>query len=126
MLLNIMNDHGLEQIILFPTRDENTLVLFSLLDQFQDIHFSDKLSDHIVSGFLRIFIPHIKKPRRKMYLYKNGEFESIRTDALRFAKENNFKGLSDARSVQKNLHSITWFVHDSADKHIASKISKSF
>ena len=72
MLLDIIDDHGLEQMIPFPTRDKNTLdlILTSLPGQFQDIHAPDKLSDHdIVSGFLRIFILHIKKPWRKVYSY---------------------------------------------------------
>ena len=35
-----------------------------------------------------------------------------------------FNGHSDARSVQENFNLITSFIHDSADKHIPSKISK--
>ena len=46
--------------------------------QFQDVYSPDKLSDHdIVSGALKIFIPLIKKPRRKVYLYQKGDYESI-------------------------------------------------
>ena len=43
-----MNDHGLEQLVHFPTREKNTLDLFltSLPGHFQDIHSPDKLSDH--------------------------------------------------------------------------------
>ena len=62
MLLDIKDDHGLDQMIPFPTRDKNTLDLnlTSLLGQCQDIPSPDKLSDYnIVSGFLRILIPHI-------------------------------------------------------------------
>ena len=48
MLIDIMNDHGLEQLVHFPTREKNTLdlILTSLPDQFQEIHSPDKLSDH--------------------------------------------------------------------------------
>ena len=72
ILIDIMNDHGLEQMVQFPTREKNTLdlILTTLSGQFQDVHSPDKLSDHnIVSGALKIFIPPIKKPRRKAYLY---------------------------------------------------------
>ena len=103
-------------------------ILTSFPGQFQDIHSPDKLSAHdIVSGFLRIFIPHIKKPRRKVYSYQKGDFETMRNDALRFANEKYmyFNGHSDARSVQENFNFITSFIHDSADKHIPAKISKS-
>ena len=57
ILIDIMNDHGLEQIEHFPTREKNTwdLILTTLPGQFQDIHSPDKLSDHnIVSGTLKI------------------------------------------------------------------------
>ena len=78
-----MNDHGLEQMVHFPPRKKNTLdsILTTLSGQFQDVHSPDKLSDHdIVSGTLKIFIPPIKKPRRKVYLYQKGDHESMRKD----------------------------------------------
>ena len=48
ILIDIMNDHGLEQLVNFPTRERNTLdlILTSLPGQFADIHSPDKLSDH--------------------------------------------------------------------------------
>ena len=63
ILIDIMNDHGLEQMVHFPSREENTLdlSLTTLPGQFQDIHSSDKLSDHdIVSGNLKIFTPPLQ------------------------------------------------------------------
>ena len=74
--------------------------------QFQDVHSPDKLNDYdIVSGTLEIFIPPIKKPRRKVYLYQKGDYESMRKDTLKFAKEKYFSGHSDTRSVQENIKS---------------------
>ena len=106
ILIDIMNDHGLEQMVHFPTREKNTLdlILTTLPGQFQDVHSPDKLSDHdIVSGTLKIFIPPIKKPRRKVYLYQKGDYESMRKDTLEFAKEKYFNGHSDTRSVLENF-----------------------
>ena len=63
-----MNDHGLEQMVHFPTREKNTLdlILTTLPGQFQDVHSSDKFSDHdIVSGILKIFIPPNKETSEK-------------------------------------------------------------
>ena len=60
ILIDIMHDHGLEQMVHFPTREKDTLdlILTTLPSQFQDVHSPDKLSDHdIVSGTLKIFIP---------------------------------------------------------------------
>ena len=121
-----MNDHGLEQMVHFPTREKNTfdLILTTLPGQFQDIHSPNKLSDHdIVSGNLKSFIPPIKKPRRKVYLYQKGDYESMRKDTFEFAKEKYLSGHSDTRSVQENFDLLTSFIQDSVD--IPSKTSSS-
>ena len=113
ILIDIMNDHGLEQMVHFPTREKNTLdlILTTLPDQLQDVHSPDKLSDHdIVSGTLKIFIPPIKEPRRKVYLYQKGDYDSMRKDTLEFAKEKYFNGHSDTRSVQENFDLLTSFI----------------
>ena len=123
-LFDIMDDRGLEQMTLFPTRDKNTLdmILTSLPGQFHDIHSPDKLSDHdIVSGLLRIFIPHKKKPRRKMYSYQKGDFETMRKNASRFANEKYFNGHSDATSVQENFNLI---IHSSMIQLISISLQK--
>ena len=102
----ILNDHHLEQLVHFPTREKNTLdlIITSLPSQFLDIQSSDRLSDHdIVSGTLKIVNSPIKKPRRKVHRYQKGDYESMRSDALRFAKERYFNGYSDTRSVQEIL-----------------------
>ena len=69
--------------------------------------------------------PPIKKPKRKVYRYQKGDYESMRKDTLKFAKEKYFIGHSDTRSVQENFNLITSFIQDSADKHIPSKTSRS-
>ena len=59
MLTDVMNGHGLEQLVHFPTLENNTLdlLLTSLPGQFQDIHSPDKLRDHdIVAGTLKVVI----------------------------------------------------------------------
>ena len=97
MLIDIMNDHGLEQLEHFPTREKHTLDLFltSLPGQFQDIHFPDKLSDHdVVAGTLEVVIPPIKKPRRKVYLYQKGDYESMRNDAWKIFQQISKYSLS--------------------------------
>ena len=127
MLIDIMNDLGLGQLMNFPTREKNTLdlLLTSPPGQFQDIHSPDKLSDHdIVAGTLKVVIPPIKKPLRKVHLYQKGDYESMRRDAFVFAKEKYFKGYPDTRSVPQNFYLITSFIQDSADKHIPSKTSR--
>ena len=97
-----MNDHGFEQLVQFPIREKITLdlLLISLPGQFPDIHSPDKLSDHdIVAGTLKVVISPIKKPRRKVYLYHKGDYESMRKDAFVFAKEKYFNGYLDTRFI---------------------------
>ena len=60
ILIEIMNDYGLERLVHFPTIERNTLdlIITSLPGQFVDIHYPDRLSDHdIVSGTLKVVIP---------------------------------------------------------------------
>ena len=60
ILIDIMNDHGLNKWYTSPLKKKNTLdfILTTLPGQFQDVHSPDKLSDHdIISGTLKIFIP---------------------------------------------------------------------
>ena len=126
--MDIMNDLGLQQLMHFPTRENNTLdlLLTSLPGKFQDIHSPDKLSDHdFVAGSLKVVKPQIKKPRRKVYLYQNSDYKSMMKDASEFAKKKYFNGYPDTPSVQENLNLITSFIQDSADKHIPSKTSRS-
>ena len=60
-----------------------------------------------------------------MYGYQKGDYESMRKDTLKFAKEKYFHGHSDTRSVQENFNLITSFIQYSVDKHIPSKTSRS-
>ena len=48
ILIEIMNDYGLEQLVHFSTRERNTLdlIVTSLPGHFFDIHSPDRLSDH--------------------------------------------------------------------------------
>ena len=93
--IEILNYHHFEQLVHFPTRERNTLdlIITSLPSQFLDIQSPDRLSDHdSVSGTLKIVISPIIKPRMKVYRYQKGDYESMRSDALRFAKERYFNG----------------------------------
>ena len=63
-------------------------------------------------------ISPIQKPKRKVYQYQKGDYESMRKDTMKFAKEMYL-------TVQENINLITSFIQDSADKHIPSKISRS-
>ena len=72
----------------------------------------------LLEGPLKTFIPPKKKPRRKVYLYQKGDYNSMRKDALNFANEKYFNGHSSSCSVQENFDLITSFIQEAADKHI--------
>ena len=61
----------------------------------------------MVAGTLKVFIPPRKKPRRKVYLYQKGDFDSMRRDSSNFAKDKYFNGHSGSRSVKENFNLIT-------------------
>ena len=112
ILIDIMNDHGLEQMVHFPTREKNTLdLILTTLPGQRNLKHSPP--------------PQLKKPRRKVYLYQKGDYESMRKDTLEFAKKKYFNGHSDSRSVHENFDLLTSFIQHSADKHIPSKTSRS-
>ena len=63
MLIDVMNDHGLEKLVHFSAREKNTLDLIftSPSGQFQEIHSPDKLNDHnVISGTFISPPPHQK------------------------------------------------------------------
>ena len=128
-LVELISDHELEQVVHFPTRGQNTLDLniTSLPGQLVDIHSPDRLSDYDIHGLWNFenSYPPIKKPKRKVYKYQKGDYESMKGDALKFAKEKYLNGYSGTRSVQENFNLITFFIQDSVDKHIPSKTSHS-
>ena len=73
LLIDVMNDHGLEQLVHFPTWEKNTLdlILTSLHGQFQEIHSPDKLSNHdVISGTLKIHIPPKKETSEGIFVPK--------------------------------------------------------
>ena len=73
MLIDSMNNHGLEQLVHFPTREKNTLdlSLTSLPGQFQEIRSPDKLSDHET---LKVYIPPKKETSGEGVFISEGRF----------------------------------------------------
>ena len=57
ILVDIINDHGFDQLVHFPTRERNTLdlIITSLPNQFVDIHGST-FTPQIVSVIMILFL----------------------------------------------------------------------
>ena len=82
MLPDIMDDHGLEQMIHFPTHDNKTpctwfLPLYRVNFRIFTLQ-TNLVITTLFQDFLKIFIPHIKKPWREVFSYWRGDFETIR------------------------------------------------
>ncbi|XP_072051476.1 uncharacterized protein [Amphiura filiformis] len=118
---------GLEQIVNFPTRGDNTLDLIatnrpSLVKQCVGM---PGLSDHDVV-FLEMSARAYRKkpPRRKILLWKQADLESIRTDAKAWSDDFVEKYTTStpvetlATSIQEALGSLV-------DSHVPSKTSSS-
>lgn len=128
VLIDALNEHGLQQMVNFPTRGENCLDLFltSMPGQIHNVHSPDKLSDHdVVACSLRICVPRKKVNPRKIYLLSKGNFKDMRSDALRFSREKFFNGHSGKRSLEDNWSMIKGFLSDMMSKHIPTKVCRS-
>ena len=115
MLIDVMNDHGLEQLVHFSTREKNILdlILISLPGQFQEIHSPDKLSNHgVISGTLKIqsYTPK-KKARRNMFLYRKKNLESMWKDASDFAKDKYMYCNQTKVDPQASFDCTCWKCH---------------
>ena len=64
----------------------------------------------------KVFSPPRKKPRRKVYLYQKGDFDSMRQNSSNFAKDTYFNGHFGSRSVQENFNLIASFIQEAVDK----------
>ena len=61
--------------------------------------FSPRTISAIMLELLKVVIPHIKTPRRKVYLYQKGDYKSTRKDAFEFGNEHYFNGYADTREL---------------------------
>ena len=110
MLIGIMNDHGLEQLVHFPTREKIHWIYYSLLSLVSFRIFTHRTNSVImifVAGTLKVVIHPIKIPRRKVYLYQKGDYECMRKDAFEFAKEKYFNGYPEFQWLSRYKRTLT-------------------
>ena len=93
MLIDVMNDDGLEQLEHFTTREKNTLdlILTSLPGQFQEIHSPEKSDHDVISGTLIIHphphtLPPKNKTSEKVVFVPKGKFRINEERCIRLCK----------------------------------------
>jgi hypothetical protein len=126
-LIDIMNETSAEQLVLFPTRGNNTqdLLITTLPGQFTDIKSPDSLSDHdIVMGTLKCKAPRKTRSEREYYQYSKGNYHQMREDTQNFTKDKYFNGHHHNRTVEENWKMIKKnFIMKTTEKNIPSKTS---
>ena len=128
LFLDIIHDHNLEQLVNFPTREQNTLdlILTTLPGLTENVHSLDKISDHdILACSLKIYQPPKKKAKRKFYLYSKGDYEAMRAATKDFCCQNYFNSNENNRSLEENWELLKKFLLENIDKHVPSKTSRS-
>ena len=105
--IDILNDHHMEQMVNFPTRDNHTRdLIVTLLGPIREVCSPDQLGDHeIVSCHLIIRTKHMKTIKRKCYLYNKGHYK-MRDDTKMFSKEKYFNGQQNTRNIEDNWKMI--------------------
>ncbi|XP_062605203.1 uncharacterized protein LOC134266991 [Saccostrea cucullata] len=124
-ILNLENELGLNQIVDFPTRKENTLDLFfsnrpSFIDRCEPL---PGISDHeAIFVSLNISISRIKPPRRRILLWKKADIEGIKNSATTYSGEfcHDFSTSSDINQMWSSFS--TW-CSDTMTKLVPSRMS---
>lgn len=126
LLLDIACTHNLQQVVNFPTRQQNMLDLLftsnhTLVDSVKPI---PGISDHdsIIQVDLNASVKHQKTQAHKVYNYKKADFDKIRSELLAFS-DVYFNNDPDALSVNQNWEALKSKLLYLKEKYIPSKMS---
>ena len=123
---DLLDDHGLEQLIVTPTRGENTLDLMITNNpsRVSRISVLPGLSDHDCP-LVKINIRPIRyrQKRREIPLYKKARWDSLRADLQATADKIELN--NDSMSVNEMWQEFKDNINCGVKKHIPHKICKS-
>ena len=123
--LQLLAKTGLEQIVDFPTRLDNTLDVIitnrpSLVNRCESM---PGLSDHdIVYADWNILAKRRKPVRRKVYLWKRTEFDAIRVETQRWT-DNFVATYSPSTPVEKLASEIELHLENTLQNQVPSKFT---
>ena len=93
-LENNANKFLFTQLVTEPTRITETsaavldFVFVSIPDKVQNCSVLPGISDHeLVLTDIQVCLKHVEKPKRKIYLYNKGDFDSFRIDLVKFKQD---------------------------------------
>ena len=127
LLIDIMHEIGAEQLVLFPTREKNTLdLLITTYPSFySEVTSPDRLSDHdMVLGVMKCSAPRKSRPERMYLQYSKGDFVKMREETITFSKEKYFNGHQGTRTVAQNWEMIKAFLETTTESNIPRKKAK--
>ena len=85
-------------------------------------HSPDKFSDHsAVACTLNTSIPFRRKPRRKVYLFNKGDYDSLRSELQEF-QESFFQSTSEDTDIEEDWKLFKSALKTSVDRNIPSKM----
>ena len=126
--LEMTQDLDMEQMVHFPTRSLNTLDIFltnrpTLINRCESI---PGISDHESAVFLETHVTAktAKPPRRKIHLWKRGDFDQIRQEIKSFSThlQEHHSPNSTVDDLWKMIKSK---IEEVIDKHVPSKMTSS-
>ena len=123
-LIDIIQDHYMEQLIHFPTRGPNILdlILSNRPGLISACSSPAKLSDHdhdVIACVLNCAPQIKKKAKRKVYLYSKGEYSTLRSDML---KDTFLSSSSTSTSIEEDWALFKDAIQQATDKAIPSKM----
>ena len=127
MFVDILNEFSLDQLVDFPTRNTNILdlIISSVPRIYSKVFSLDRFSDHdIVAALIDIHLK-FKQPKRKIYLYHKGDYDTMKKKTKEFANDQYFNGCQNSRSVNKNWNLFKSHVLKMTELYIPSKVAKS-
>jgi hypothetical protein len=130
LLLNICNDHFLDQSVKKPTRIVDKarnildLVLTTHSNFVEDCDVTGGISDHLMPIFtLNLKPKYNKKQPRKVFLYSKADKTSLHSDMAAF-QTSFFNNSPDQHTVQENWDLFKNEITNLMNKHIPSKMTK--
>ena len=100
-----MEDHSLEQLVDFPTREGNILdlILTTTPDSIENVESPNKFSDHsVIACDIILCAPRKKNQRRTVDRCNRGNIKSMWWEAVYFACSKYFNGEENNRDIEKN------------------------